>query len=169
VTEERDSLCDRNIQAASADGSLPKKSTKFGGSCVGEGRLEVMAGEELFEKIDVHGGELASVEDLIEDSDCELVEDNEARRVADSVVDPEADDEVPAADTDELRADTEEHLAEADQKADEEEKYHQNGQQQAAEEKDMEDTEHGPSCDCLDCDDADFLHGFVDGEPWGIK
>ncbi len=136
----------------------------------------MVAGEDLFEKIDVHGGELASVEDLIEDSDCELVEDNEAHRGADSVVDLGADyavygadSEEPAADTDELRADTEEYLAEADPKAGYEEEGHQNGKEQAAEEKDMDDMEHGPSCDCLDCDDADFLHGFVDGEPWGIK
>ena len=32
-----------------------------------------------------------------------------------------------------------------------------------------EEEEHGIACDCLDCDDADFLHGFVDGEPFGIK
>jgi hypothetical protein len=182
VTEERDSLCDKNSQAASAAGSLPKKSTKSGGSCVREERLEMVAGEDLFEKIDVHGGELASVEDLMEDSDCELVVDNEAHRVTDSVVDlgadyavlgddteepaadtdevHGADNEEPAADTDELRADIEEHLAEADQQAAGEE----GGQEQST-----EDTEHGPSCDCLDCDDADFLHGFVDGEPWGIK
>ncbi len=171
MTEERDNLCDKSIQAASAAGSLTKKSTNFGVE-----RLEVVAGEELFDKFDVHGGELASVEDLIEDSDCELVEDNEAHRGADSVVDPGADYAVPgadseelAADTDELRADIEERLAEADQKADCEEESHHNGQEQAAEEKDMDDMEHGPSCDCLDCDDADFLHGFVDGEPWGIK
>jgi hypothetical protein len=171
VTEERDSLCDRNIQAASAAGSLTKKSTNSKGSCEGEERQEVVASQGLFEKIDVHGGELASVDDLIEDSDCELVEDNEAHRGADSVVDTGADyavhgadNEVPATDTDELRADTEEHLAEADSKADGEEESHQNGQEQTA-----EDIEHGPSCDCLDCDDADFLHGFVDGEPWGIK
>jgi hypothetical protein len=162
VTEERDSLCDKSIQAASAAGSLTKKSTNSGGE-----RLEVVAGEELSEKIDVHGGELASVEDLIEDSDCELVEDNEAHRVADSVVDlgadyavHGADNEEPAADTDELRADTEEHLAEADQQA---------AGEEGGQELSTEDTEHGPSCDCLDCDDADFLHGFVDGEPWGIK
>ncbi len=162
MTEERDSLCDKSIQAASAAGSLTKKSTNSGGE-----RLEVVAGEELSEKIDVHGGELASVEDLIEDSDCELVEDNEAHRVADSVVDlgadyavHGADNEEPAADTDELRADTEEHLAEADQQA---------AGEEGGQELSTEDTEHGPSCDCLDCDDADFLHGFVDGEPWGIK
>jgi hypothetical protein len=29
--------------------------------------------------------------------------------------------------------------------------------------------EHGHACDCVDCDDVDFLHGFVDGEPFGIK
>ncbi len=162
MTEERDNLCDKNIQAASADGSLPKKSTNSG-----EERLEVVTGEGLFEKIDVHGGELASVEDLIEDSDCELVVDTEAHQGADSVVDLGADNAVhgagteePAADTDELRADIEERLAEADQQAAGEE----GGQEQST-----EDTEHGPSCDCLDCDDADFLHGFVDGEPWGIK
>ncbi len=162
MTEERDSLCDKNSQAANATGSLPKKSTNSG-----DERLEVVAGEELFETVDVHCGELASVEDLIEDSDCELVEDNEAHRVADSAVDPGADSEEPAAETEQLRADTEEHLAEADQMAggeDSEEESQQNGKEQAA-----EDTEHGPSCDCLDCDDADFLHGFVDGEPWGIK
>jgi hypothetical protein len=167
VPEERDCLCDKSIQAASADGSLTKKSTNSGGE-----RLEVVAGEELSENIDVHGGELASVEDLIEDSDCELVVDYEAHRGADSVVDlgadyavHGADSEEPAADTDELRADTEEQLAEADQKdGGVEKESHQNGQELAA-----EDTEHGPSCDCLDCDDADFLHGFVDGEPWGIK
>jgi hypothetical protein len=28
---------------------------------------------------------------------------------------------------------------------------------------------HGASCDCADCDQVDFLHGFVDGEPYGIK
>ena len=41
------------------------------------------------------------------------------------------------------------------------------------EEKEMEEDtdmeEHGNGCDCLDCDDVDFLHGFVDGEPFGIK
>ena len=36
------------------------------------------------------------------------------------------------------------------------------------EEEDMEE-QHGNGCDCLDCDDVDFLHGFVDGEPFGIK
>jgi hypothetical protein len=154
---------------------------------VGEEILGV-AGEELREKVDVHGGELASVEDLIEDSDSELEgdtqeEDNETYtkdlgalkedQGADSV-DPGADYEAHragmedyVADRDGQRADTEEHLAEAEQKASE--WSHQNGQEQIALEKDLENTEHGPSCDCLDCDDADFLHGFVDGEPWGIK
>ena len=32
-----------------------------------------------------------------------------------------------------------------------------------------ESTEHGIDCDCADCDDVDYLHGFVDGKPYGIK
>ena len=32
-----------------------------------------------------------------------------------------------------------------------------------------ESTEHGMDCDCADCDDVDYLHGFVDGKPYGIK
>jgi hypothetical protein len=40
---------------------------------------------------------------------------------------------------------------------------------QGGEEVHREEAEHGPACDCLDCDDVDFLHGFVDGEPFGIK
>jgi hypothetical protein len=29
--------------------------------------------------------------------------------------------------------------------------------------------EHDVSCDCVDCDQVDYLHGYVDGEPYGIK
>ena len=32
-----------------------------------------------------------------------------------------------------------------------------------------ESTEHGVDCDCPDCDDVDYLHGFIDGKPYGIK
>ena len=31
------------------------------------------------------------------------------------------------------------------------------------------DNNHGSSCDCVDCDDLDYLHGFVNGHPYGIK